>query len=131
MAALFKVELGPNPAGEECVQLNRDEPGYYEKMVEESERYIDSMILTAIGRDLEMGKEPDPFKQPLIKIGRDPFLPGMLAVIAASHMYQVRQGNPNFRTESTPVPPKKTKKELIAEKKAKKAAKKPPEQIPF
>jgi hypothetical protein len=42
-----------------------------------------------------------------------------------------RRGNPNFREGSTPVAPKKTKKQLIAEKKAKKAAKKPPEQIPF
>lgn len=39
----FNLELGPNPAGEACIQLNRDDPSYFDKMKEESQRYVEQL----------------------------------------------------------------------------------------
>ncbi len=40
---ILKVELGPNPAGEDCVGINKDDPNNHVKMVAESNRYVEQL----------------------------------------------------------------------------------------
>jgi uncharacterized protein (DUF1786 family) len=39
----FNLGLGPNPAGEDCIQLDRDDPNYFDRMKEESQRYVEQL----------------------------------------------------------------------------------------